>query len=148
MRAGRRFLSFIAVFGVCLPAFADEATPGAQARSKAPAGVELYFISPTDGMAVDKHVTVTFGLKRMGVAPAGVMTAGTGHHHLLIDVDAPSADLPIPADAKQVHFGGGQTETTVTLTPGTHTLQLNLGDALHRQFDPPVLSKKITITVR
>lgn len=148
MRAGLRFLSFIAVLGACVPVWADDAKPWADARSQAPAGVELYFIAPTDGATVGKDVTVSFGLKGMGVAPAGVMTAGTGHHHLLIDVDAPSADLPIPADAKHVHFGGGQTQTTVTLTPGTHTLQLNLGDALHRQFDPPVLSKKITITVQ
>lgn len=148
MRAGLRFLSCIAVLGACVPAFADEAEPVAQASSKAPAGVELYFVSPTDGATVSKDVTVSFGLKGMGVAPAGVMTAGTGHHHLLIDVDAPSAEMPIPADAQHVHFGGGQTQTSVTLTPGTHTLQLNLGDALHRQFNPPVLSKKITITVK
>ncbi|MBX3693124.1 DUF4399 domain-containing protein [Dokdonella sp.] len=127
---------------------ADAPTPSAQARTKSPPGVELYFISPKDGDKVGREVTVQFGLKGMGVAPAGISVDKTGHHHLLIDVDAlPSPNEPIPADARHVHFGGGQTQTTVTLTPGQHTLQLNLGDALHRQFDPPVLSGKITITV-
>ena len=90
-----------------------------------------------------------FGLRGMGVAPAGSAIAKTGHHHLLIDVaQMPALNLPIPADANHVHFGGGQTETTVKLSPGKHTLQLNLADALHMQFDPPVLSPKITITVK
>lgn len=130
-------------------AFAAD-TPVAKelARTKSPAGVELYFITPNDGDKVGREVTVQFGLKGMGVAPAGISVDKTGHHHLLIDVETlPSANEPIPADAKHVHFGGGQTQTSITLTPGKHTLQLNLGDALHRQFDPPVLSEKITITV-
>lgn len=132
-----------------VPTFADEAQPVAAARTKASAGVELYFVTPLDGETIGKDVTVRFGLKGMGVAPAGITVAGSGHHHLLIDVDAPPAsDLPIPADANHVHFGGGQTQTTIVLTPGTHTLQLNLGDALHRQFDPPVLSRRITVTVK
>ncbi len=130
-------------------AFADDAGPAADARTKAPAGVELYFISPQDGATVDRELVVQFGLRGMGVAPAGVVVDKTGHHHLLIDVaNPPDAGHPIPTDSNHVHFGGGQTQATITLEPGTHTLQLNLGDALHRQFDPPVLSRKITITVR
>lgn len=136
------------------PAMADEphaahaAAPAVAPRIKAPAGVELYLIAPKDGEKVGREVVVKFGLRGMGVAPAGVTVDKTGHHHLLIDVDAlPPADQPIPADAHHVHFGGGQTETRITLTPGTHTLQLNLADALHRQFDPPIVSSKITVTV-
>ncbi len=129
-------------------AHADDAKPAVPARSAAPAGVDLYFIMPRDGDTVGRELTVQFGLKGMGVAPAGISVDKTGHHHLLIDVATPpSANEPIPADKQHVHFGGGQTQATITLEPGTHTLQLNLGDALHRQFDPPVLSKKITITV-
>ena len=131
------------------PAHADDATSASDARTKAPSGVELYFIEPRDGATVGPEVVVKFGLKGMGVAPAGVVVDKTGHHHLLIDVATPpDAGGPIPTDAHHVHFGGGQTQTTITLTPGTHTLQLNLGDALHRQFDPPVLSERISITVR
>jgi hypothetical protein len=92
---------------------------------------------------------VQFGLKGMGVAPAGVKFENTGHHHLLIDTDAPAdAAAPLPATDKIVHFGKGQTETTLsTLTPGKHTLQLLLGDQNHVPHNPPVISKKITITV-
>ena len=63
---------------------------------------------------------------------AGVQQANTGHHHLLIDVDTlPPENLPLPASEQVVHFGGGQTETTIELSPGTHTLQMVLGDHLH-----------------
>jgi hypothetical protein len=85
----------------------------------------------------------------MGVAPAGVDKEKTGHHHLLVDVDTlPSAGQPIPADAHHIHFGGGRTQTTLKLTPGTHTLQLALGDRPHVPFDPPLVSRKITIHVK
>lgn len=116
-------------------------------RSPAPAGVELYFIAPEDGAKVANPVTVRFGLKGMGVAPAGIAMAGTGHHHLLIDAAVPSLDRPIPADDRHVHFGKGQTETVVILTPGRHRLQLLLGDHLHMPHDPPIVSAPITITV-
>jgi hypothetical protein len=85
----------------------------------------------------------------MGVAPAGVAKEHTGHHHLLVDVkDLPAAGQPIPSDAQHRHFGGGQTETTLQLKPGVHTLQLELGDANHVPFVPAVTSKKITIHVK
>lgn len=119
------------------------------AQHAAPAGAEAYIIAPVDGATVPKTFTVRFGLKGMGVAPAGVDKAGTGHHHLLIDVDdLPAAGQPIPSDARHRHFGGGQTQTTLTLAPGTHTLQLELGDMNHVPFAPPVVSKKITVHVK
>lgn len=116
-------------------------------RSPAPAGVALYFIAPEDGAKVANPVTVRFGLKGMGVAPAGIAMPGTGHHHLLIDATVPPSDRPIPADDRHVHFGKGQTEADLTLTPGRHRLQLLLGDHLHLPHDPPVTSAPITITV-
>jgi hypothetical protein len=118
------------------------------AREPSPAGAEVYIVSPKDGDKVKSPVTVVFGLKGMGVAPAGIKFDNTGHHHLLIDSDLP-ADLnqPLAATEKSVHFGKGQTEASVTLPPGKHTLQLVLGDSLHIPHEPPVVSKKITITV-
>ena len=116
-------------------------------RSPAPKDAELYFISPQDGATVKSPVTVRFGLRGMGVAPAGVAIENTGHHHLLIDAELPPQNLPVPADANHVHFGKGQTEASVTLAPGRHRLQLLLGDHLHIPHDPPVASKSITITV-
>jgi hypothetical protein len=117
-------------------------------RTASPAGAEVYIISPKDGAKVHAPVLVQFGLKGMGIAPAGIKMENTGHHHLLIDTEAPS-DLgaPLPATDKTVHFGKGQTETTLHLSPGKHTLQLLLGDQNHVPHNPPVMSKKITITV-
>lgn len=117
-------------------------------RTAAPQGAELYIISPADNATVTGPVTVRFGLKGMGIAPAGIQLADTGHHHLLVDTDVPPLDKPIPADANHVHFGKGQTETTLTLAPGKHTLQLILGDHLHVPHQPAVVSQKITITVK
>jgi Domain of unknown function (DUF4399) len=120
----------------------------AQERTPSPAGAKVFIISPKNGEKVTSPVTVKFGIKGMTLAPAGTKTENTGHHHLLIDTDAP-ADLsqPLPSTDKIVHFGKAQTETTVTLPPGKHTLQLLLGDANHIPHNPPVISKKITITV-
>ena len=118
-------------------------------RSAAPAGAAVYVISPKDGETVTGDVLVRFGLKGMGVAPAGVDVANTGHHHLLINVEAlPAMDQPIPADDTHKHFGGGQTETTLKLAPGRYTLQMLLGDKYHQPHKPPVLSDRITITVK
>ncbi|HEY6124507.1 MAG TPA: DUF4399 domain-containing protein [Steroidobacteraceae bacterium] len=120
----------------------------ALAREPSPAGAEVYIVSPKDGAKVKGPVTVVFGLKGMGIAPAGIKFDNTGHHHLLLDADAPAdLSLPLPADPHNIHFGKGQTETTLTLAPGTHTLQLLLADSLHTPHDPAVISKKITITV-
>ena len=128
--------------------FAISAQENALPRSPAPAGANVYIISPADGETVSGPVTVKFGLSGMGVAPAGVERANTGHHHLLIDVATmPSSATPLPASDQVVHFGGGQTETTLDLAPGTHTLQLVLGDHLHIPHNPPVRSAQITITV-
>ena len=118
------------------------------ARSPAPSNAELYFISPADGAVVESPVTIRFGLKNMGVAPAGADIGNTGHHHLLVDTGLPSLDLPIPNDEHHRHFGKGNTETTLELSPGKHTLQLLLGDYAHIPHDPPVMSEKITITVK
>lgn len=135
----------------------DAASPSAAAeppalpafpRKAAPEGAAVYFISPQDGDVVSNPVRVIFGLKGMGVAPAGIAQEGTGHHHLLIDVDPPRLDAPIPADDRHVHFGAGQTETTLTLPPGEHTLRLLIGDELHVPHDPPVMSEAVTIRVQ
>ncbi|MES9841673.1 MAG: DUF4399 domain-containing protein [Candidatus Thiodiazotropha endolucinida] len=123
--------------------------PQINAGTPAPDGVKLYIISPANGEQVNSPVTVRFGLKGMGVAPAGIEREKTGHHHLLIDVEAmPAMDKPLPSDENHRHFGGGQTEVTLDLAKGSHTLQLVLGDKDHIPFDPPILSEKITITVK
>ena len=118
------------------------------AVTPAPEGARAYIVTPADGSVVSSPVTVVFGLEGMGVAPAGVEKANTGHHHLLIDVeDLPAAGQPIPADDQHKHFGGGQTQVSVDLAPGQHTLQLVLGDQNHVPHEPPVISERITVTV-
>lgn len=117
-------------------------------NSEAPEEASVYIISPTDGETVSSTFTVQFGLKGMGVAPAGVDVEGTGHHHILIDVDElPDLTKPLPSTDNVVHFGLGQTETELTLPSGEHTLQLVLGDFTHTPHSKPVMSEKITIHV-
>jgi hypothetical protein len=117
-------------------------------RTASAAGAEVYIQSPADGAEVRSPFLVRFGLRGMGVAPAGITNANTGHHHLLIDLaELPPDNLPLPQTDQVRHFGAGQTEVELSLPPGQHTLQLVLGDALHIPHDPPLRSAKITITV-
>ena len=120
------------------------------AGAAAPPNAYCYIGWPSDGQVLpaNKPIRVWFGLRYMGVAPKGVAFKNTGHHHLLIDTDLPPADEPIPNDRNHLHFGAGETETTIELPPGQHTLQLLLGDENHVPHHPPVKSKKITVTVR
>jgi len=141
-------LSTIFALGLSTSAFA-EGTP-------APDGAMVYFINLNDGQTVQSPFKVQFGLKGMGVAPAGIEKKHTGHHHLFInrpplgegEDGADELVNGIPADENHVHFGGGQTETTLELPPGKHTLQLVLGDMGHVPHDKPVVSDVITVTVK
>lgn len=133
------FSGFIAALGLSAALVAQQ--------SAAPEGAQVYIVSPANGATVEKTFKVVFGLSGMGVAPAGIEMPNTGHHHLLINKDS-LPDLGQPLGADVMHFGLGQTEATVTLEPGTHTLQLVLGDHLHIPHNPPVMSEKITVTVR
>jgi hypothetical protein len=120
------------------------------APTPAPPDAYLYIGWPNDGQVVpaNKPIRVWFGLRNMGVAPKGVAFPNTGHHHLLIDADPPPPGVAIPSDRNHLHFGSGETETTIELPPGKHTLQLVMGDANHMVQQPPVVSKKITITAK
>jgi len=118
-------------------------------RTPAPDNAEVYIIWPHNGAVIDGgRFWLRMGLRNMGVAPKGVERKGTGHHHVLIDTDLPPADKEIPSDRNHLHFGAGETEARIELPPGKHTLQLLLGDHNHVPHDPPVYSKKISITVR
>jgi len=108
---------------------------------------QLYFIEPENGGTYSSEVEVKFGLKNFGVAPAGYNIPNTGHHHLIINAELPDLTLPIPANENYVHFGLGQTETSLTLEPGTYSLQLLMGNYLHIPHEDPIFSKKIVIIV-
>jgi hypothetical protein len=129
---------------VCLAAAAS----AQDHRLPAPAGARVYFIEPANGASIAGPVTVKMGIAGMGVAPAGVQFNNTGHHHILINQPAFDPLVPIPMDDANRHFGAGQTETVLTLPPGTYTLQLVFADFRHIPHNPPVQSELITITVR
>ena len=135
--------AFLCAALVLLPAAASaQGTP-------APQDAYLYFVWPQDGLTIKGGFWARFGLRNMGVTQAGSDAPNAGHHHLLIDVNDPiDAKEPIPQDKAHLHFGAGQTEARIELPPGKHTLQLVLGDAKHYPFNPPIVSKKITITVK
>ena len=147
-----RTVAATALLSVASAVFVVQAGAQGQSAAKpqasvAPENAMLYIVTPQDGAVVEPTFTVVFGLKGMGIAPAGVVMPNTGHHHLLVDGET-MPDLKTPLGTDVTHFGAGQTETTLTLTPGTHTLQLILGDHLHLPHNPPVTSEKITITVK
>jgi hypothetical protein len=147
-----RAISLLAAFSLLAvgAAFADDmAKPAGPPRAKAPPGAAVFIVSPKDGETVGQDVLVKFGVKGIEIKPAGDPTPNTGHHHLLIDVaELPAGDAPVPNDATHKHYGKGQTEDTIRLTPGDHTLQLDFADLAHVQFNPPLVSKKITIHVK
>jgi hypothetical protein len=146
-------LGLAGLVAIAIPAAAQQeaAAPGNVPRQRMPAppDAHLYIGWPNDGEVIhSQHFKVWFGARNIGVAPAGVNKPNTGHHHLLVDVPLPDPNEPIPNDKNHLHFGAGQTETYIELPPGTHTLQLIMGDADHVPHDPPLISKKITIRVQ
>jgi hypothetical protein len=123
--------------------------PVSFARTPAPENADVYIIWPYDGAVITGgKMWVRMGARNIGIAPKGTDKPNVGHHHLLIDTDVPALDQPIPSDRNHLHFGAGETEARIELPPGKHTLQLLMGDKDHIPHDPPVQSKKISITVR
>jgi hypothetical protein len=155
MRRSLICASILAIFALTSLSSGDGAaqqrsqSQAAPARTPAPPDAYVYIGWPLDGATLKAgRIKVWFGARNVGVAPAGVSTPKTGHHHLLINVPLPPMDEPIPNDKNHIHFGAGQTETYLDLPPGTYTLQLLMGDADHVPHNPPVVSKRITIHVR
>jgi hypothetical protein len=134
----------------CLVAMTLCSGIAAATGTTAPDNAYLYIGWPNDGevLPANRPFRVWFGLRNMGVAPKGTPKPNTGHHHLLIDTDLPPLDQEIPSDRNHIHFGAGQTETMIELPPGTHTLQLLMGDHNHMPHNPPVYSRKITVYVK
>ncbi len=140
----------LTAIALCLTCFLSLLVPSAYAAnlSPAPESATAYIIAPSNGETVSSPFIVQFGLSGMGIAPAGIDRPNTGHHHLLIDVDElPSLTEPLQGSEQVLHYGAGQTETELSLTPGEHSLQLVLGNYSHIPHDNPVISEKIVITV-
>src|SRR5215471_18708207 len=137
-------LSFVICVATSGAAYSQAKTGG---PTPSPPGATVYFVDLKNGDTLPSKATIHFGLRGMGVAPAGSDRENAGHHHLLIDTDLPPLDQPIPNDFNHLHYGAGQTEAEVTLSPGTHTLQLLLGDKNHVPHSPPVMSERIRVVV-
>ncbi len=145
----RRHVGGLAAFGVLV--LMGHGAFGEQAQSHWPAGAKVFFIEPKNGAEISGPVKVVMGVQGIEIAPAGTEKPNTGHHHILIDTDVPKGEkalAPLPAEDNIKHFGKGQTETTLTLSPGKHTLQLVVGDGNHIPYDPALASEKVTITVK
>jgi hypothetical protein len=142
-----KMLMTAAFSAACITVIAGAAKSG---ETPSPKGAKVYFINVKDGETVKSPLKIQFGLSGMGVAPAGVQKENTGHHHILIDtaLSGNAVSEPIPADDTHKHFGAGQTETSLTLAPGKHTLQLVVADWTHIPHNPPIMSDKITVTVK
>jgi len=150
-----KFRSFVVLLALLFMhmALADESLPGEDTgdtahRRPSPPGASVEIVNLHDGDVVPTTFLVVFSVSGMGIAPAGSDIENTGHHHLLIDVDElPDPNLPLPKNEQFIHFGGGQTETELTLPEGKHTLQLVFADYSHTPHDPVVMSTPISITV-
>ena len=115
-------------------------------ETPSPEGAKAYFIDLKDGETVKSPFLVRFGLtEQMGIAPALADWPDTGHFHLLIDKKPPNPNRPI--SNKNLHLHRGQTEATVELSKGMHTLQIVMGDYSHLPHNPPVMSERISVKV-
>ena len=137
-----------AVAGLLMGASVFASAADALKSQEPPKEAKVFIVSPADGATVDKTFTVKFAIEGMALKPAGDQTPHSGHHHLLVNVLEVDANAPLPANDQYRHFGMGQTETSVELKPGTHTLQLIVADQNHIPHHPVVASERITITVK
>ncbi len=145
----KRHIYFVAA--IALAGLTAHAASSAPTQGHWPASAKVFFVEPKNGAEISGPVKVVMGVQGIEIAPAGTDKPHTGHHHVLIDTDVPTGEkalAPLPADDNIKHFGKGQTETTLTLAPGKHTLQLVVGDGNHIPYDPALASEKITITVK
>ena len=137
------------LLAMCTAMIISVGVQAADAKPSASGKASISILEPTDGATVPTTFTVKFGAKGVDIVPAGTDHPNSGHHHLLIDADVlPDMNSPLPATPTLIHFGKGQTETEITLTPGKHTLQLVLGNYIHVPGPTPIVSKKITVTVK
>jgi len=117
-------------------------------EGRSPAGPQ--FTNFKDGDAVSNPVIVRFTSAGATMRDNMGHTATTmplGHLHLIIDAPVPAAGQMVPMDSRHIHLLHGETQATLHLLPGDHTLQLVLAGADHHVGNPPITSAKIIIHV-
>ena len=113
-----------------------------------PKNAKVFFVNLQNGQQITSPVYVKMGVEGMKVVPSGQVVDGTGHHHILVDRgDFIPQKTMVPADSAHIHFGGGQTETYLNLSPGKHKLALQFADGIHRSYGK-ALSATVDITVK
>lgn len=127
--------------------------PPSVALPAIPEGARVFFVDPPDGARIQGplvdgkiSVPVKMGAEKIEVKPAGQIEAGSGHHHIIIDTASDPEGTVVTKDEQHQHYGQGQTEATLNLTPGQHTLHLQFADGVHRSYGPK-LESTITLTV-
>ena len=123
-------------FLISSPVFSEDCKTGSP---------KVYFISPQDGVSLTSPIKVIFGIENFNISPAGIDKCNAGHHHLIIDAEIPDLSMPIPSSKNYIHFGGGQTQTEIELSPGKHTLRLLMGNYAHM---PQFYSDQIEIEIQ
>ena len=115
--------------------------------SMSPPARSVMILEPADGATVSSPFKVRFGVRGMAVAPAGEVLADSGHHHLLINLEALPAGESVPFTERHLHFGKGQTETEVTLPPGSYKLTAQFANGAHQSYGKS-MSQTIAVTVK
>jgi hypothetical protein len=120
--------------------------PAAQIAHAESSSPRVFFVAPENGATLSSPVKVKMGVEGMTVEKAGTLKPGTGHHHIIVNSSSIAEGAVVPADSQHIHFGGGQTETELTLPPGKHKLTLQFADGMHKSYGED-LSATIEITV-
>ena len=111
------------------------ASSGADTTASVPAAnARVFFKNVNSGDTVTSPVHLEFGVEGMTVHPAGEVIAGTGHHHLIIDGSFVPKGQVVPSDSTHIHYGKGQTQADIPLSPGAHTLTLQFADGMHQSY--------------
>ena len=109
-------------------------------------GTKVYFINLIEGQKIKSPFLVQLGLtSEMGIAPALADWPDTGHHHIIVDSTIKNMNKSI--SSKHIHLSKGQSEISLKLPLGKHTIQIVFADYSHIPHDPPIMSEIINIIV-
>lgn len=113
------------------------------------AAEKVFFVDLKDKATVGQELHIKMGIEGRTLCEAGKEPKDKlcGHHHIIVDGKFIPEGTVIPADEKHVHFGKAQTEAHLKLTPGKHTLTLQLADYAHRSYGEK-LSQTISVEVK